>query len=161
MHAFTCIWWVCVWMCERSAGAGQVSGLGWEVCVASPVCPRLSQCGVMSALSLFSRQGSYWKHTLLLRQPISSVTHRAEPAQQCVSAETVSWLIQSLKNLKIISWLFYVKHSPHLWEFPTLDILYHCKWIICWLDETSNPIANMLKLYVSLNFTFMLWQHGA
>lgn len=82
MHAFTCVWWFCVWMCERFWGAGQVSGLGREVCVASPVCPRLSQCGVMSALSLFSRQGSYWKHTLLLRQPISSVTHRAEPSQR-------------------------------------------------------------------------------
>lgn len=69
-------------LCERSGGAGQVSGPGWEVCVASPVCPRLSQCGVMSAPSLFSRQGSYWKHTRLLHQPISSVTRRenAEPA---------------------------------------------------------------------------------
>lgn len=34
-------------------------GRAGEVRVASLVCPRLSQCGVMSALGLFSRQGSY------------------------------------------------------------------------------------------------------
>lgn len=52
-----------MWTCERSAGAGPVSGLGTQVCVPSPVCSRPSQCGAMSAVSLFSRQGSRCKHT--------------------------------------------------------------------------------------------------
>lgn len=50
---------MCVRETERGRqGQGQVSGPGREVSVASPVCPQLSQFGVMSALSLFSRQGS-------------------------------------------------------------------------------------------------------
>lgn len=80
MSVFTCVWRVCEWMCEgvcmERAGTG-----GWArpagVCCLHCL-PLGCQCGVMSALRLFSRQGSYWKHTLLLRRPISAVTHRAE-----------------------------------------------------------------------------------
>lgn len=99
MSVFTCICQVCVWICEgvcmEKAGIGGWAGL----CVLPPLsAPRLSQCGVMSALRLFSRQGSHWKHTLLLRWPISAVTHRAKLARQRASAETIS-LIQALKKL--------------------------------------------------------------
>lgn len=145
-----------VWEVRRGR-AGIGAGLGGVRCLPCLPSAVTVWCDVRSQ-SVLTPRIILKTHT---SSPPAKLLSHAEPAQQCVSAETVSWLIQSLKNLNIISWLFYVKHSPRLWEFPTSDILYHSKWIICSVDETSNPIAKMLRLNVSLNFTFMLWPRGA
>lgn len=93
-------------------GKGRYRGPGsGGVCCLPLSAPRLSQCGVMSALRLFSRQGSYWKHTLLLRRPISSVTQRAEWRLSGASTTACQcWNRQAdagpEKNWKIISRLF-------------------------------------------------------